>query len=143
MRPQQPATHWRFDSQLDAPTYVRRLLERYRQTPTTVGRIRHEDRRLAVRLYRQHVPLEMVQAAFNLAACRRLFRDPEAPPLAPIRSLHYFLPVLEELRTAPIDPDYFQYLEWKLQDSQAHIDRLQRLIRSQRAAEHTRPLTGR
>jgi hypothetical protein len=95
-------------------TYVRRLLERYRQTPGTLGRIRSEDRVLAAELHRRGVPLEHVEAAFNLAAARRIFREADAMPLQPIRSLHYFLPVLEEIQTANIDPGYLAYVEHKL-----------------------------
>jgi len=45
-----------------------------------------------------------------LAASRRLFRSTEAPPLATIRSLAYFLPVINEVLELAVSPDYFQYL---------------------------------
>ncbi|MCP4203643.1 MAG: hypothetical protein GY769_17115 [bacterium] len=105
---------WVFDPDLGREQYVQRVLDAYRQTPTTAGRVRPADRRLAVQLFHRGVPDSMVQAAFSLAAARRTFRDPEAGPLHPIRSLHYFLPVLDEIRCEPIDPDYIRYLEWKL-----------------------------
>ena len=105
---------WGFDPTLERQTYVRRLLEGYCHTPTTVGKVRREDRRLAGRLYDQQVPLAVVQAAFSLAASRRLFRSSKAPELTPVRSLHYFLPVIEEIRTQPIDPGYISALELKL-----------------------------
>jgi hypothetical protein len=32
----------------------------------------------------------------------------------PIRSLHYFLPVIDEVRNLPVSADYIQYLHSKL-----------------------------
>ena len=105
---------WVFDPDLGAEQYVQQLLDAYRRTPTTAGRVRPADRHLAVQLFRRGVPLSMVLAAFSLAASRRLFRDPDAAPLHPIQSLHYFLPVLDEIRYEPIGPDYIRHIEWKL-----------------------------
>jgi len=110
----EPRAGWVFDPDLDCQQYVQRMLHSYRQTPTTAGKVRPADRRLAVQLFQRGVPLSMVQAAFSLAASRRIFRDPEDTPLSPIRSLHYFLPVLNEIRCEPIGPDYIRYIEWKL-----------------------------
>lgn len=105
------------DTELDEAQYVQRLLEAYRKTPTTAGYVRRADRQLAVGLYRQGVPLRLVEAAFALAATRRLSRPPQAPPLNLVRSLHYFLPVINELRQEPPDPEYVRYLQWKLEAS--------------------------
>ena len=105
---------WVFDPDLGREQYAHGLLEAYRKTPTTAGRVRSADRRLAVWLFESGVPLSMVKAAFSLAAFRRTFRDPKAGPVHPIRSLHYFLPVLDEIRCEPIGPDYIRYVEWKL-----------------------------
>ncbi len=105
---------WVFDPDLGSEQYVHRLLDAYRQTPTTAGRVHPADRRLAVQLFEHGVPLAMLQAAFSLAAARRIFRDPDATPLHPIRSLHYFLPVLDEIRSEPVDSEYIRYIEWKL-----------------------------
>ena len=98
----------------DEDPYVRTVLERYRTTPTTAGYVRRADRQLAAQLYHRGIPLTLIEAAFTLAATRRLFRPHEAPPLNPVRSLHYFLPVIEELLREPPDPDYIRCLEWKL-----------------------------
>lgn len=113
-----PRSRWSFDVALSQEQYVRRLLERYRRTPTVQGQLRRADRELATRLYRRGVPLPLVEAALSLAAVRRLFRDPKMPALQPVRSLHYFVPVLEELLQDPPDPGYIQCLDWKL----AHLD---------------------
>jgi hypothetical protein len=99
---------------LDQHEYVERVLEGYRQTRTTAGIVRSADRRLAIQLYRQGVPIVLVEAAFALAAARRIFRRQQRPPLEPIRSLHYFLPVIDEIRKSPIDPEYIEAQKWKL-----------------------------
>ena len=93
--------------------YVRRLLEAYRELPDASGRVRAADRRLAVQLFRDQVPLELVNAAFQLALARRRARPEDLPPLGTIRSLHYFLPVIDEART--LDPDYLAYVAYRAQ----------------------------
>lgn len=96
-------------------TYVRELLTLYLGLPHTAARkASTHDRRIAGQLLQQGVPLETVEAAFLLATARRLIRtDPDLPPLPPIRSLAYFLPVLEEILLDPLDPGYIEYLRRK------------------------------
>ena len=43
-----------------------------------------------------------------------LTRSPEAPKLGPIRSLRYFTPVIEEVRSNPHSANYLEYLRRKL-----------------------------
>lgn len=95
--------------------YVERVLHLYRALPQTRARTGPSDRRLAEELERRGVPLELVEAALCLAALRRLQRPPEAPPLNPIRSLHYVLPILDELKHSPPDKGYLLYLHDQLQ----------------------------
>lgn len=94
--------------------YVQEILERYRNTPGTRGRIRNADRRLAEDLYRRGVSANNVRTAILLAAARRAFRDPELGHIEPIGSLHYFLPALDEIQRQPIDPDYIDHIEARL-----------------------------
>ena len=110
-------TWWVADPAIDREQYVRRLLELYRQTPTTCALVRPEDRDFLEGLFRQGVPFTAVEAAFLLAAARRVFRDPSRAPLSPIRSLRYFLPVIREILTEPVDPGYIGFLEWKLKNA--------------------------
>jgi hypothetical protein len=98
--------------------YVRRLLEAYRATPGTCGAVRRPDRLLAAQLHQRGVPLEAVENAFVLAAARRMTRPVGAAPLATIRSLAYFSPVIEEVQQLlqlQVGQTYFQYLRHKLQ----------------------------
>ena len=94
--------------------YIRRVLEAYRKTPGTMGTVRRPDRALAAQLYQRGVSVSVIENAFVLAATRRLMRPADAPPLGAIRSLAYFLPVIEEVLGMRISPDYFQYVRRKL-----------------------------
>jgi hypothetical protein len=96
--------------------YVKKAIALYCTTPGTLGRPRPEDRRLAAGLYARGISLSTLEQAFTLAASRRCFRAPDAPLLAPIRSLHYFLQVIEEVVNRPLDPAYVEYLKVKLKN---------------------------
>lgn len=121
------ASGWVFDPNLDRHLYVRRVLDRYRQTPTCAGRVRREDQRLAHRLFDQRIPLRLVEAALVLAAARRLYRDASNGPLSPIRSLHYILPLLDEILQHAIDPAYIHYVERKVRSAQRELENLRNL----------------
>jgi len=95
--------------------YIRQVLEAYRQTPGTMGTVRRADRMLAAQLYQRGLSVRVIENALVLAAARRLIRPADAPPLGTIRSLAYFLPVIEEVLGLRVSPDYFQYLRQKLE----------------------------
>ncbi len=94
--------------------YVRRLLEAYRTTPGTCGVVRRADRLLAAQLHERGVPVETVENALTLAATRRLMRPADAPPLGTVRSLAYFVPVIDEVLDLKAGQDYYRYLRSKL-----------------------------
>jgi hypothetical protein len=98
----------------DPREYVRRLLEAYRATPGTVGAVRRADRLLALQLHERGVPLDVVENAFVLAAARRIIRSAEASPLGTVRSLAYFVPVIEEVLQLKVSQEYFQHLRRRL-----------------------------
>jgi hypothetical protein len=102
------------DTGLSQEEYVRQVLEAYRKTPGTMGTVRRADRLLAAQLYQRGLSLKVVENALVLAAMRRLIRSSDAPPLSTIRSLAYFLPVIEEVLASRVSPDYFEYLRYKL-----------------------------
>jgi hypothetical protein len=94
--------------------YVRQVLDAYRSTPGTAGVVRRADRLFAAQLYERGVPVNVVENALILAAARRSARPADAPPLATIRSLAYFSPVIEEVLQLKVGPEYFQHLRNKL-----------------------------
>lgn len=102
--------------------YADRVLALYRAMPGTLGYIRRADRRLAADLHDRGVDLDTVQDAIVLATARRTFRATDAAPLQPVASLHYLLPVIHELRVAPPEPGYLDYLRHKLARRQSNDD---------------------
>jgi hypothetical protein len=94
--------------------YVRQVLEAYRKTPGTMGTVRRADRLLAAQLYERGISVSVIENAFVLAATRRLVRPAAASPLGTVRSMAYFLPVIEEVLGMRVSPGYFQYLRYKL-----------------------------
>jgi hypothetical protein len=102
------------DRGLSQEEYVRKVLEAYRKTPGTIGTVRRADRLLAAQLYQRGLSVRVIENAFVLAATRRMIRPADAPPLGTIRSLAYFLPVIEEVLELRVSPDYFDYLRHKL-----------------------------
>jgi hypothetical protein len=103
------------DNPLGREEYIQKVLSAYRQTPGTTRTIRPPDRLLAAQLYARGVPWRTVENALVLAASRRLLRPTDAPPLGTIRSLAYFLPVINEVLDLTVSPDYFRYLRSKIQ----------------------------
>lgn len=98
------------------PRDVQEILDLYRNTPGTSGSARRADHRLAALLAQRRVPLDTIRAALLLATARRAFRPTDAQPLRPIATLHYFLPVIDELLDKPLDPAYLRYLCSRLAD---------------------------
>ena len=102
----------------DQSTYRREVLTAYIALPDTPNRPRHFDRTVANTLYLRRVPLATVTDALILATARRTFRASDGPPLPPIRSLAYFLPVIDEILANPLPTAYIAYLTSKLRRAQ-------------------------
>ena len=94
--------------------YVLAVLDEYVSFPGTPCRASRQDRRLAMDLYEQAVPLAAVRAALLLGVARRTLRSSHLCPLPPIRTLHYFVPIVEEVLHCPPEPGYVEYLALKL-----------------------------
>ena len=85
----------------DRDAYRQALIDLYLRLPDTPRHLSRFDLRLVRQLWERQIPLKVIQTAFLLASARRAARRPNAIPLGPIRSLHYFLPVIEELLHTP------------------------------------------
>jgi hypothetical protein len=94
--------------------YIEGILKLYLGLAETPARYSRLDQRLAEDLYEKGVELEEMESAMILASARRLLRSADAPKLGPIRSLSYFLPVIEEVRQRPLSAGYIEYLRRKL-----------------------------
>lgn len=99
--------------------YVRVVLSAYLALPDTPCRTSPFDRRLARDLFQRAVPLTTVTDAFSLAIARRRARPLDSPPLGSIRSIAYFLPLIDELLAQPLEPDYAAYLRRKVLNASA------------------------
>ena len=105
------------NSESSEKEFVTRVLRLYLRLPQTPARIHRTDRHLAAQWYAQGLTWETLEGALLLATARRSLRDPALPPLPPIRSLHYFVPLLEEVLATPLAAEYVQYLRGKLATS--------------------------
>jgi hypothetical protein len=112
----------------DRASYTQRLLKRYCGLPDTAARRPSPyDRNLANQFFERGIGLDTIEAAFLLTIARRSQREPNAPPLPAIRSLAYFLPILEEVLCQKPDSAYLAYLAAKLDQSvQISTDRQDR-----------------
>lgn len=91
--------------------FVSRVLALYLGLPFVAARrASHIDRKLAATLFQRGITLEQIEAAMLLAHLRRAGRS---TPLPPIRSLHYFVPVLDEVTSEPLSPEWLAYLRRK------------------------------
>ena len=97
-----------------AAAYVTAVVTLYIEMPDTPMRVSASDQWLARHFYQDGVPLETVETALLLGSLRRLIRPADSPHLAPIRSLAYFRPVIEELQENPAPENYREYLRLKL-----------------------------
>jgi len=103
----------------DSSRYVRTVLDAYRHTPGTTGRLRPADRRLARDLYERGVAAQTVLDALLLASVRRFAHATLDQPPPTVRSFSYFCDVIEELLLTPLDPGYSCYLTRRLERSLA------------------------
>lgn len=112
-----PSTEMTEVNQTNREDYVRSVLEAYGSTPGTCGKIRCADRDLAREFFRRGIPLQQVQNALVLALSRRVLRPPDAPPLGIVRSLAYFVPVIDEVlnNRDRVKDEYYQHLRSRLQ----------------------------
>jgi hypothetical protein len=100
----------------DLETFRQTLLDLYLRLPDTPCRVSRRDVHLVRQLWERDIPLTTAETALLLGSLRRANRRPDAIPLGPIRSLHYFLPVIEELLHTPLPHGdvYLAYLRSKI-----------------------------
>ena len=131
--------------QEDQNSYVQKVLRLYRRLPGRAARPRRADQQLAAALHRRGVSLDIVESALLLAMARRNSRPPDADPLPPVRSLHYFLPVIDKLTTGSTPDGYLDYLRHVVPNKQSAAGPVTRSntpqpTRSRRCASRQLPL---
>jgi hypothetical protein len=95
--------------------YVLAVLGLYVELPDTPSRASPLDEAWARRFFQRDIPFNVVETALLLGSLRRHDRSPNAPPLAGIRSLAYFQPIIDELLQAPVSESYRAALRLKMQ----------------------------
>lgn len=98
---------------LAGPAYVTAVLTLYVDLPDTPRRASAYDRAVAQAFFERELPLDIVQSALLLGSLRRLNRPVGAMPLPPVRSLAYFMPVIDEILLHPLSAGYQDYLKSK------------------------------
>lgn len=98
----------------DPDGYLASVLSVYLEMPETPLKPTVGDRKTARGLLERGVPLPTVQTALALGSLRRIARPPDYPRLQPIRSLAYFVPVIDELLETPVSEDYGRYIRTQL-----------------------------
>ncbi|MBP7906297.1 MAG: hypothetical protein KA099_13355 [Alphaproteobacteria bacterium] len=107
--------------------YAATALKLYLQLPETPLKASPNDKRTAETLYARGISLVAVESALLLGTVRRLSRSPDMTPLSPIRSLAYFLPVIEEILYNPVPDDYRVYLRKKVESLRGREKAFKRL----------------
>ena len=97
----------------DRQMYVRTVLNLYAQTRDIACPARRTDRLLANYFFDRRVPIDIVEAALLLGSARRMCHR-GAFALQPVRSLHYFEPIVQELVAQPPPKGYIDYLRLKV-----------------------------
>jgi len=97
----------------DRQIYIQTVLSIYRELADTACSPRRSDRLLAADFFDRQIPIDIVDAALLLGMARRMGHT-GALPLEPIRSLHYFQSIVEELIAHPPSRAYVDYLRQRV-----------------------------
>jgi hypothetical protein len=101
-------------------SYVGSVRKRFMTLGCATGRFSPPDEQLARDLEQKGIPLAVVEDAMLIGACRKYVSWLNSGPSAPIASLHYFEPIIEEVMERPFPTGYRDYM--RLQ-----VDKLARL----------------
>jgi hypothetical protein len=103
----------------DRQSYIRTILNMYAQTPGVAVSAHGSDRTLAGCFFDRQIPIAVVESALLLGSARRMYSGSGVGVLHPIRSLHYFAPIVDEVLQQPLPPNYVRYLRLKLRSTSA------------------------
>jgi hypothetical protein len=81
----------------------------------TTGKFTARDAQIADQFQSRHIPLELIQDALLMGACRKLISLLNCNCSEPIASLAYFEGLIAEIRERPIPADYREYLRKKVE----------------------------
>jgi hypothetical protein len=72
------------------------------------------DEAAALQLYKRSIPLNVIEEAMLVGACRKYSAWIQDQAMEPIRSLNYFSSLIAEIREKPFPPGYSEYLHKKV-----------------------------
>jgi hypothetical protein len=95
--------------------YVNAIRRRFVSIGCTIGKFSARDAQYAEELKRRRIPLELVQDALLMGACRKYISWLNGSSAEPIASLKYFEGLVAEIRERPLPADYRAYLQKKVE----------------------------
>jgi len=110
--------YWPYARMTDAKpgnAYVDSIKNSFISLGCTTGKFTARDAQIADQFQRRHIPLELVQDAFLMGACRKVISLLNGSSVEPIASLAYFEGLIAEIRERPIPADYREYLRKKVE----------------------------
>jgi len=94
--------------------YIDEVIALYIRLPDTPVKPSYYDRITASAFFDRNITLHIIETALLLAWIRRHSRNQNQTALQPVRSLAYFVPVIQELSQSPMPDGYLQYLRLKV-----------------------------
>ncbi len=110
--------YWPYHRTTDDPqqnAYVDAIKNSFVSLGCTTGTFNARDAQIADQFQRCHIPLDLVQDALLMGACRKLISLLNGNSGEPIASLAYFEGLIAEIRERPIPADYREYLRKKVE----------------------------
>ena len=95
--------------------YVDAIKRSFVSLGCTIGKFSARDAQLAEEFQRRRIPLELVQDALLMGACRKYISWLNGGSAEPIGSLRYFEGLVAEIRERPLPADYREYLQKKVE----------------------------
>jgi hypothetical protein len=98
--------------------YVQAVRQSFVSLGCTIGKFTPRDAQFAEELQRRRVPLDLVQDALVMGACRKYISWLNGGSTEPIGSLRYFESLFAEIRERPLPAGYREYLQKKVEQLQ-------------------------
>jgi hypothetical protein len=95
--------------------YVDAIKRSFVSIGCTIGKFSTRDAQLAEELERRRIPLKLIQDALLMGACRKYISWLNGGSLEPIGSLAYFDGLVAEIRERPLQAEYREYLQKKVE----------------------------
>jgi hypothetical protein len=96
-------------------SYVDTVRKLFAALGCTTGRFGSSDEQVAGDFERKGIPIEVIEDAMLVGACRKFVSWLNSGPSAPIASLHYFEAIIEEVQERPFPPGYREYMRQQVE----------------------------